>query len=148
MSNSTPGAGVSVRQSDWTIQNVVESYIENSKLSRRQTAFLLQELERMCNEKNDYTANWPSPPMDIQIELDGDQYRNCSWAHLACHVLAKKDAETDKLNPDEAPTEFLNAKPIWITAEREAELKGMEEEWNALSDEEQLRRMREMANRI
>lgn len=148
MSNSTPGAGVSTRQSDWNIQHVVESYVVNSKLSRRQTAFLAQELERMCHEKTDYTANWPAPPMEIQIELEGDDYKNCSWAHLACHVLARLDVETDRLYPDEAPIECLNAEPVWITPEREAELKVMEEEWNALPKEEQQRRILEMANRI
>ena len=148
MSNSTPGAGVSLRQSDWTIQNVVESYVENEKLSRRQTAFLVQELERMCDAEVDYTAEWPAPPKSIQHLLGGNEYRKCTWAHLACHVLARLEIQTENLYPYEAPTEYLGAVPAWITPEREAELKAMEEEWNALSEAERQRQVLEAAKRI
>jgi hypothetical protein len=137
-----------MRQSDWTIQNVVESYVENGKLSRRQTAFLIQELERMCESEVDYTANWESPPMNTQTILGGNEYRNCSWAHLACHVLAELEIETQSFYPYEAPTEELGAIPASLTPEREAELKAMEEEWNALSDEERQRLVLEAAKRI
>ena len=95
-------------QNLWTIESVVTEFVETGELSRRKTAFLRSVYERLENE-GDITKGIGAPPIEIQQELGGNRFRNCTWAHCLCLVLAEMTEDEESSEFAEACTEFLDA---------------------------------------
>ena len=134
-------------QNLWTIESVVTEFVEYGELSRRKTAFLRSVYERLENE-GDITKDIGAPPIEIQQELGGDRFRNCTWAHCVCLVLAEMTEDEESSDFEEACTEFLDANWAHISPEQMAQYEREEAEYEALPEEEKMRRMQEAMSKI
>lgn len=135
-------------QNLWTIESVVTEFVETSELSRRKKGFLRSVYEQLENE-GDITKDISAPPIEIQQNLGGDRFSNCTWAHCACLVLAEiTDEEEEAIDYEEACTEFLDAKWAHISAEQRAKYERESAEFDALPEEEKMRQLQQAASRL
>lgn len=82
--NSTAGAGVTERQSDWTVDSLIDDFIADGKLSRRKLAYLDQWYDRCVEEL----------PMAWSFDIAGSMYctemeipQGSYWCQVAAAVL-------------------------------------------------------------
>jgi len=102
----------------WSVESVVADFAINQGLPDEKIEFLVSEFRRLVKE-GDFTKSLGSPPEWVREHTGGWEYKNCTWAHCACNVLAEVGASTED-DPLEAPFEFLDAQSIWTDAEVEA----------------------------
>ena len=85
----TAGAGATERQSDWTIESVIEDYIADNKLSRRKLAFLEQTYDRaLASLRDAWSVDIARREYCEEMELPQGSY----W----CQVMA---AALDFMSP-------------------------------------------------
>ena len=106
---SVPGAGVTERQEDWTIETVMRDYVANKlQLSRRKTAWLVQSVERIIEASWDgkleeEDVKWAPEDFVVQVGMpqmfDSDQIAPSSfWYELAAYIsdlLSPRDEESE-----------------------------------------------------
>jgi len=135
-------------QNLWTIESVVTEFVETRELSRRKKGFLRAAYEQLEN-KGDTTKDIGAPPIEIQQDLGGDRFSNCTWGHCACLVLAEITEDEEKAcDYEEACTEFLDAKWAHISPEQRAKYEREAAEFDALPEEEKQRQLAEAMSKI
>lgn len=123
-----------------TIESVVADFASDKKLSTEKSDFLISVFAQLIR-KGDFTKDLGKPPEWIQEALGSWEYKNCTWGHCVCDVLAALNLSTEE-DPLEAPFEYLDAESILTDEEIEAEFKHKFEEWDALTGTERLRCVR------
>lgn len=123
-----------------TIESVVAEYANSQNLSSEKIEFLSRAFLRLV-EEGDYTKALGPPPEWVQNALGSWEYKNCTWGHCVCDVLAALGVAPEH-DPLEAPYEFLGAESVWSEDEIRDMLQGEINSWDALTGTERLKRFR------
>jgi hypothetical protein len=128
------------------IESVVSEYANSQSLSSEKIEFLSREFLRLV-EEGDYTKDLGSPPEWVQNALGSWEYKNCTWGHCVCDVLAALGVAPEH-DPLEAPYEFLGAESVWSEDEIRDMLQGEINDWDTLTGTERLKRFTNAIRRL
>ena len=90
---TTPGAGATKRQNDWTLRSVLQDFLQDGRLSRRKRAWLQQQVDTFLAARNADEA-----PQQM-LETASAQQCSCLKLTCGCQLCHCVAAVLEQINP-------------------------------------------------